>query len=251
MDKEKYLARFNALLKEPSLDNLTALQTLHLQAIPFENLDIIRRVPIYLNLNTIYDKIVSNHRGGYCYELNGLFHSLLSELGYEAYLVAATVLRPTGKWAKADTHAAIIVQLDVPYLVDVGFGAATPRLPVPLNGDLQTDIRASYKVKKHEGNTFDLIRKTGSGERTLYRFTNAEKSLPDFHEGCVFNQVSPESSFTHTDIITRSTPTGQVTLSDYILSEHDDGKVTTTTLSATEKKQALQDIFKISLNEDE
>lgn len=251
MDIELYQARFNALTKEPSLKNLTELQGLHLQAVPFENLDVIRRIPIYLNLNSIYDKIVMHHRGGYCYELNGLFHALLRELGYNAHLVAATVLRPTGKWAKADTHAAIIVQMDEPYLVDVGFGAASPRLPIPLNGALQTDIRASYKVTSHENNTFDLIRTSTSGERTLYRFTDAKKKLPDFHEGCVFNQVSNESSFTHTDIITRSTSTGQITLSDHILTEYDGKKVKTIVLSETEKKQTLQDIFKISLNEDE
>src|SRR5690554_5564842 len=94
MYSQKYLNRFNtSSFKEVSLENLGNLQNLHLQHIPFENLDVIRRIPIYLNLTTIYNKIVKNNRGGYCYELNGLFHALLVELGYDAHLVSATVLR--------------------------------------------------------------------------------------------------------------------------------------------------------------
>ena len=115
MDIELYLKRFHALsLKEVSLQNLGALQNLHLHHIPFENLDVIRHVPIYLNLKTIYEKIVGQHRGGYCYEVNGLFHALLCELGYDAHLISGTVLRQPGKWAKPDTHAAILVNLEEP-----------------------------------------------------------------------------------------------------------------------------------------
>src|SRR5690625_1897024 len=169
-DMEHYLKRFSATQKDPSLNNLTELQALHLRHIPFENLDVIRKVPIYLNLNTIYEKIVKNRRGGYCYELNGLFQSLLTELGYTAHLISATVLRTNGEWAKADTHAAILVYLDQPYLVDVGFGAATPRKPVPLHSMTETNVGETYLVKQHRESTYDLIRNTDSSERTLYRF---------------------------------------------------------------------------------
>ena len=212
MDMDQYVARFDAsLFKDVSLDNLAQLQNLHLLHVPFENLDVIRKTPIYLNLKTIYDKVVTNHRGGYCYELNGLFQTLLTNLGYDAHLISATVLGKNGEWAKADTHAAIIVQLDEPYLVDVGFGAATPRLPIPLDGSERADLDAVYTVKSFEGPLFDLIRKSESAERTLYRFNVEKKNLVDFHEGCVFNQISKDSVFTHTDIVTRATPEGRIT----------------------------------------
>ncbi len=141
---EKYLTRFHASYDQiPSLQQLTTLQKLHMFEIPFENLDVIRREPIYLNLNSIYEKIVLRKRGGYCYELNGLFHWLLEKLGYDASLIAATVCRPNGQWAKPETHAAILVQLNEPYLVDVGFGDSTI-LPIPLNGDSRTDVSGTY-----------------------------------------------------------------------------------------------------------
>src|SRR5690625_504026 len=80
--------------------------------VPFENLDVMRRVPIYLNLETIYEKIVTHKRGGYCYEVNGLFQWLLEAVGFDTYLVGATVMRPTGEFAKKNTHVGIIVTLD-------------------------------------------------------------------------------------------------------------------------------------------
>lgn len=248
MDIEKYLTRFNASsCNDLSLQNLEYLQNLHLQHIPFENLDVIRKVPIYLNLTTIYNKVVTNNRGGYCYELNGLFHALLVELGYDAHLVSATVLRNTGEWAKADTHAGILVNLDQPYLVDVGFGAATHRLPVPLNETEKTDVAATYSIKQHDGQLFDLIRKSKSGARTLYRFNAEKKSLIDFHEGCVFNQVAKESSFTHTDVVTRATPTGRITLVDQTLTVYEHGIEEKTELTSEDKTHILQDLFSIDL----
>ena len=89
MDHINYLKRFQASdLTEPSFEHLAELQFRHMQHVPFENLDVIRRVPIYLNLLTIYEKLVTARRGGYCYELNGLFHWLLNMrlyLGMRAY----------------------------------------------------------------------------------------------------------------------------------------------------------------------
>jgi N-hydroxyarylamine O-acetyltransferase len=249
MEKTNYLSRFDAsLLKEVSIENLAELQHLHMQHIPFENLDVIRRVPIYLNLHRIYEKIVENNRGGYCYEVNGLFNWLLVELGYNSHLVAATVRKPSGEWAKADTHAAILVQLDQPYLVDVGFGAATPRLPIPLSGEERTDINGVFSAKIQSSHTFDLVLKTDSGERTLYRFSTDKKVLVDFHEGCVFNQVAKESSFTHTDIVTRATPTGRITLSDQQLTVTENGFKDKSNLTAEEKIYFLQKSFRIRLD---
>jgi N-hydroxyarylamine O-acetyltransferase len=248
MDIELYLKRFHALsFKEVSLQNLSELQNLHLQHIPFENLDVIRNRPIYLNLKTIYDKIVVHSRGGYCYEVNGLFHALLCELGYDAHLISATVLRQTGKWAKADTHAAILVNIDQPYLVDVGFGAACPRLPISLNGVEKVDVGASYSITQVNDQQFDLVFKTGNEKRTLYRFKNVPKSLIDFHEGCVFNQVSKDSSFTHHDVVTKATPTGRVTLTDKTLTIIENDLRKKVDLTEAEKQQTLRELFSIQL----
>ncbi|WP_224654157.1 arylamine N-acetyltransferase, partial [Escherichia coli] len=99
-----------------------------------------------------------------------------------------TVYRPNGRWAKPETHAAILVQMDEPYLVDVGFGDSTI-LPIPLNGSPQTDVSGTYSVEQVGKGLFDLIRNRNGDSRPLYRFSTNMKQLVDFHEGCVFNQV--------------------------------------------------------------
>ncbi|RNF41233.1 arylamine N-acetyltransferase family protein [Planococcus salinus] len=248
MDIEKYLKRFHAYpVKERFLQDLARLQSLHMQHIPFENLDVIRNVPIYLNLESIYDKIVNQHRGGYCYELNGLFHWLLQELGFDARLISATVQKPDGTWTKADTHTAILVNLDTPYLVDAGFGDSTIS-PIPLGGERFTDHSGTYKVEQHDETFYDLIRENDGEEKILYRFSTEEKRLEDFHEGCVFNQVSKDSPFTHDDLVTRATPDGRITLSGLQLTRSENGRKEKTDLTPEEKAKVLLEEFGIDLN---
>lgn len=249
MDTTAYLKRFNAYpVEELFLQDLAHLQSLHMQHVPFENLDVIRKVPIYLNLETIYEKIVTQHRGGYCYELNGLFHWLLQELGFDAKLISATVMKPDGTAAKADTHAAILVELDAPYLMDVGFGDSTIS-PIPLGGERHTDHSGTYKIELHDEIFYDLIREEDGKERILYRFSTAEKQLADFHEGCVFNQVSEKSTFTHDDLVTRATENGRITLSGLQLTRSENGKKEKTELTDEEKIHVLKTEFGIELNE--
>ncbi|WP_142829984.1 arylamine N-acetyltransferase family protein [Planococcus soli] len=248
MNKEEYLKRFKAdTIQENFLQNLSELQSLHMQNIPFENLDVIRKTPIYLNLESIYDKIVTHHRGGYCYELNGLFHWLLGQLGFDAKLISATVQKPDGSWSKADTHAAILVKLDTLYLVDAGFGDSTIS-PIPIGGERHTDHSGTYRIQQVDDVHYDLIRENEDAEKVLYRFSTEEKQLADFHEGCVFNQVSKDSPFTHDDLVTRATEHGRITLSGSQLTRSENGEKEKTDLSADEKRQVLKDEFSINLD---
>lgn len=250
MDIKKYLSRFNAsALTEPTYDTLCQLQQFHMQRIPFENFDVMRRKPIYLNLERIYKKIVDNNRGGYCYEVNGLFHWALGELGFDAQLGAATVRRPTGFWAKADTHVVILVKLDKVYLTDVGFGDSNYH-PIPLDGTVHTDVSGTYKVIQQDEQLYHLTRKDGSDWIPLYQFSTEEKNIVDFHEGVVFNQVSKDSSFTHTDLATLATDKGRVTLSDQSLITKENNEIKKVDLSDDEKMNVLKDIFGIVLKED-
>lgn len=248
MDPIKYLKRFDAYpVEENYLQDLAKLQSLHMQHIPFENLDVIRKVPIYLNLESIYEKVVNQHRGGYCYELNGLFCWLLQQIGFDAKMISATVVKPDGSYAKSDTHAAIIVELDAPYLVDAGFGDSTIS-PIPLGGERHTDNSGTYRIEEVESGVYELSRENEGNEKLLYRFTLEEKKLEDFHEGCVFNQVSEESTFTHDDIVTKATPDGRVTLSGTTLTRTIDGRKEKTEMTEAEKVKLLEEEFGIILN---
>ena len=91
-NRKKYLERIKYSGRlEPNLDLLKKLQKNHLLNVPFENLDIHNQIPIELNIDRIYEKIVQNNRGGFCYELNGLFYELLLSLDFNAKRVSARV----------------------------------------------------------------------------------------------------------------------------------------------------------------
>ena len=89
---EKYLKRIKFdKTPKPDLDTLKELHQAHLLNIPFENLDIHLKKEISTDSGRLFDKIVNNSRGGFSYELNGLFNELLVSLGYETTIVSARV----------------------------------------------------------------------------------------------------------------------------------------------------------------
>src|SRR5262245_36251920 len=127
MDRDtvtRYLDRIGA--RHPAGPDAAALRDLHrrhVETVPFENLSIHLREPIELAEDALVDKIVRRGRGGFCYELNGLFAELLAALGYDVSLLAAGVFGRDGSLSPVFDHMALLVTLDERYLVDVGFGA--------------------------------------------------------------------------------------------------------------------------------
>ncbi|MBP2242299.1 N-hydroxyarylamine O-acetyltransferase [Cytobacillus eiseniae] len=246
MNVQAYLKRISVTKEEPlTLAYLAKLQNNHMENIPFENLDVTRKVEIKLITERFFEKVMGNGRGGFCYELNGLFQQLLSKLGFHSQLIACTV-RKTEGWAKADTHAAIIVHLDEPYLVDVGFGDSV-RQPVPLNGEERTDVSGTYRVMQTEQESFDLQRFEENHWKTLYRFTTTMKYIEDFAEGCLYNQTSPDSTFTHGDIVTIATPDGRITLSGLTVTQTKNGQKEKWELSEEEKSAFIEKYFHIHI----
>lgn len=92
MDIPQYLSRINyAGELALNVTILSALQEAHLLSVPFENLDIHRGKEIALDLPRLFQKVITMKRGGFCYELNGLFHWLLHELGFKVRMVSGRV----------------------------------------------------------------------------------------------------------------------------------------------------------------
>ena len=123
LDTTAYLNRINySGAVTPSAETLRQLQLHHLWAVPFENLSIHSAEPIILNDAALFDKIVVRRRGGFCYELNGLFAALLRQLGFEVQMLSASVANSEGEWGPEFDHMTLLVSLDERWLVDVGFG---------------------------------------------------------------------------------------------------------------------------------
>src|SRR5690554_2922341 len=81
---DAYFARINYQGDtDVSAQTLHALHAAHTLNIPFENLDVFLGKPILLDQDSLYKKIIQNKRGGYCFEMNGLFSIVLKELGFK------------------------------------------------------------------------------------------------------------------------------------------------------------------------
>src|ERR1700722_1853593 len=207
LDRIGYRGPLNA-----SIESLRGVHLAHLYAVPFENLDIILGRPVALGDAKLFDKIVTRRRGGFCYELNGMFGSLLRELGFRVTMLSAEVAREAGGFSPEFDHLALRVDLDEPWLADVGFGDGF-RLPLNLNDDAEQDQDGSWYRITGEGEYRVLLRRDPDGWTPQYRFTLRPRALEDFAERCRFHQTSPESHFTLGRICTLATPEGRVSLS--------------------------------------
>lgn len=249
MNIESYLKRINqGKITKADFETLAQLQMSHLLHVPFENLDVMRHVKIPLDVETYYKKVVEHNRGGFCYELNGLFQWLLESLGYKTRLVGGSVRSPEGKWSMEGSHAALIVELDQPYFVDVGFGDSA-RQPIPFTGEVRRDVSNTYRIIPFEDGLYDLQRKDDEDNWvTRLRFSKAPRKLSDFKEQCHYNQTSPDSHFTHRELASIATEDGRITLSGNKLTITQDGEKTERLVSDGEKAEILKKYFGIVLD---
>lgn len=223
----QYLSRIN-IKSQPKLDlqNLSQLQRQHLLNIPFENLDIHMDTPIRLDINRIFTKVITNKRGGFCYELNGLFHQLLVVLGFEAKLITCRVYKKEIGFGKEHAHMAILVKLDnEEYLCDVGFGAFTMEPLVVKLGRTQKDLKGDFQIDIHTEQYLKVSKWTEGILTPEYIFKTTAMNYLDFEEMCHYTQTNPESHFTQKIIITRPTLNGRISLSGKALKITVDNKV--------------------------
>lgn len=211
----RYLDRIGAPRSQPApgADALAALQRAHLRAVPFENLDISLGRPIRLEAASLFAKVVERRRGGYCYELNGLFAMLLGGLGYGVALVSARVATADGLTAEFDHLALLVSAGEDRWLVDVGFGDAFID-PIPLADGFARRELAKEVGLARRGATWHYQERTGDdGWRDQYLFTEAPRALADFGPRNQWQQTSPESNFTRKRVASLLTEDGRVTLS--------------------------------------
>jgi N-hydroxyarylamine O-acetyltransferase len=218
MDRRAYLDRigYNGSLTA-SAYTLRQLQVAHLQSVPFENLSIHVGEPIVLDNDALFDKIVTRRRGGFCYELNGLFAWLLRDLGFDVTMLAAEVMNAQGQYGEPFDHMALVVRLDEPWLVDVGFGESFVEPLRLVVGTPQEQYGRSYQIEEWETRLLVRQRDPGSDWRTMYRFDLRPFEFPDYAGMCRYHQTSPDSPFTQRHLCTLATPGGRVTLAGWRL----------------------------------
>ncbi len=244
MDIGAYLRRINYRGPQaPGEAALHALHIAHLEAVPFENLDIHLGRSIVLDEDALFDKIVNRRRGGFCYELNGLFSALLMGLGFRVTRLSAGVLRADGGFGPDFDHMTLLVDLDERWLADVGFGDSF-RDPLRLDDPGEQGQEGRVYQIRHDGRQGTMLRldDTSQGGKG-YRFGLEPRSLGDYAGMCRYHQTSPESPFTRRRICSRLTPAGRITMSDYRLIVTEGGERREQTLTEDERQHALEQHF--------
>lgn len=190
-----------------------------MRTIPFENLSIHENEPIVLQEELLFDKIVTRKRGGFCYELNGLFAALLREFGFEVAMLSASVAKNEGGFGPDFDHMTLMVSLKERWLVDVGFGDSFQQPLLIDSRDVQPEGERSYQLED-DGSYLVLKEKKNDGEwKAQYRFSLQPWGLGDYEEMCRYHQTSPQSTFTQKRLCSMAKPNGRATLSDMRLIE--------------------------------
>ena len=160
-----------------------------------------------------YAKIVEARRGGFCYECNGLFAAMLEALGFRVTILSARMALG-GRVSPEFGHMVLRVDLDVPYLVDVGNGESC-RAPLRFDGANERDAEGkTYRVGSHDATPALMFRTQDDPWRPRFLIDATPRRREEFAAMCRFHQTSPESHFTRQRLVTLATDRGRLTVVD-------------------------------------
>jgi len=216
---DAYLRRIGLSMGDVTLDHdgLALLQYSHLTAVPFTNLDVFEQQPVTTDLEWSIPAVLEG-RGGWCFVLNGAFAALLSSLGFDVTRYGALVTMHGADPTPMDDHLCLRVDLDEPFLVDVGFGESFTR-PLPLSSDEPTFDAAAgrrFRLVTLADGRRQLESEHGAGNartwRDDYAFAEVGRDLDYFAAANDYLTSTPGLPWTEKRFSTRLTPEGRATL---------------------------------------
>ena len=183
----------------------------HMAAIPFENLDVLLGRGIRIDLESVFAKLVTDQRGGYCYEHGALFQAALRAIGVEATAHAARVLLVTPRAEAPRTHMFLtVVDGGTTWVLDPGFGGPGPLVPVPLVvGEEARRGRDVHRLVQRDGEW--VLEALVNGAMAPLWTSSLEPQLPvDFELANHYVSTFPSSPFVTRLMIRALTPDGRV-----------------------------------------
>lgn len=234
----------------PSLSFLQSLTSRHIAAHTFNNLSVLLREPMSLDLDAIYHKIVVRRAGGFCFEHNKLVMECLKAIGYETRLVMARVLNNHVRDVPR-THRITLVNLNGDtYLVDCGFGASVPQGPVQVNTSRIQNVRdKQYQIMPVGADEYDVAEYRNGEPFILYRFDSACYSDADCTAGHHYSISHPDAVFVRNLVVSLNGDSRCLAFVNHTFSESANGDThTSVIISPRQLESVLSEKF--SLNTD-
>jgi N-hydroxyarylamine O-acetyltransferase len=227
----------------PDLETLHSLHRAHVTAIPFEGLDAHLGMVPSLDPAAIFAKLTERPRGGWCFEMNGLFGEALAAVGFSVMRLSCGVMRQEGGDARLGTHLALLVDCEGPWLCDVGFGGGLLE-PLPLAEMEREEAPYRVSLERTADGYWRFSQRLDAPFSYDFRAEPADEAL--FAEKCRWLATHPESNFTRNFVAQRRFPERHLILRGRVLTEHWPGGTTTHTLaSADELVATLSERFGI------
>ena len=212
-DQDTYLRRIGYDGKRaPTVDTLKAIHHAQLHTIPFENFDIHLGRGIDLNPDAIFEKLVQQRRGGYCFELNGLFLTALKSMGFDTRPLLGRV-HITGTPSGRGHQIELITIEGKQWIADVGFGSDTPRAPIPLELN-QPQTYDGQRIRLVDASHFGIMLQTEKNDKwiDLYSFDLSHVFPTDIAYGNHYTSTHPSSLFVMARVAQLPVKNGVVTL---------------------------------------
>lgn len=208
--------------RDASAETLRRLHEMHPASIPFENIDVLLKRGVRIDLPSIEQKLVRGSRGGYCYEHNLLFMAVLRAFGFAVRGLAAKVtwMQPPDTM-RPRTHMLLEVEIGgETWIADVGFGGLTMSAPLRLVPDVeQATPHEAFRIVARGVEFFVEARIVGEW-RALYRFDRTEQFQPDYEVSNWYVSTSPASHFTTELMAARVLPGRRLALANRQFTEH-------------------------------
>lgn len=236
---------------------LDALIGAHLARVAFENLDVLLARPIHIDAERVFAKVVERGRGGYCFELNGLFGRLLMSLGFRVTPLVARVRWGLPAEAPLTLTSHLMLRIDLAdgaYLADVGFGSANPTRALPLEGHQGLgDLPFRLLPPSETQGDFHLETRIGEAWLPVYHFDLQPQPWIDYTPRNWYTSTHPDSLFCQMLVAARTEPGQRLTLRNGLFTRRTpDGQAHQRTLTDPDAVlEVLQHEFRLALRDDD
>jgi N-hydroxyarylamine O-acetyltransferase len=216
LDLDAYCARINYTgSRDVSVATLKNLHFAHVHNVPFENLDIHLGQAISLEPSTLFTKIVTRKRGGYCYEVNSFFAMILQAFGFQVQCLLARVLYGFSNLRPRSHQLLLVIVDNESWIADVGFGSCCLREPLRLMpGIVSEQGPDTFRLRTEGAQTYILAAMLAGHWQDLYGFSLEPFDLIDYEPFNYWNSTSPHARFTQQKLCTIPTPEGRVVAVD-------------------------------------